>query len=107
MKEIRAIIRPSRLNQLRDALHEIHDFFSLVVWKGGRYSAPLIEQHTLREELTDFTDKIFVSALVADELVDTIVDIIVRECHTGLAHDGVVWIVPVETAYRIDDKSKL
>ncbi|HBZ29272.1 MAG TPA: P-II family nitrogen regulator [Nitrosomonas nitrosa] len=107
MKEIRAIIRPSRLSKLRNALHDIHDFFSLTIWKAERFAAPISEPHTLREELTEFTDKIFVSALVADEMVDIIVDIILRECKTDLTHDGVVWVMPVEVAYRIDDKSAL
>lgn len=107
MKEIRAVIRPSRLNKLRNALHEIQNFFSLVIWKGERFAAPISEPHSLREELTEFTDKIFVSAIVSDEMVDTIVDIIMRECKTDLTHDGIVWVIPVETAYRIDDKTKL
>lgn len=108
MKEIRAIIRPSRLSQLRNALHEIPDSFNLMVCKGEGFSAPPVIRHqTLREELTDFTDKILVTALVADDMLDTIIDVIVRECHTGLVHDGVVWVVPVETAYRIHDKGVL
>ncbi|MDV6344176.1 P-II family nitrogen regulator [Nitrosomonas sp. Is37] len=107
MKEIRAIIRPSRLNQLRNALHDIHDFFSLGVCRGEGFSAPISRHQTLREELTDFTDKILVTALVADDMVDTIVDVIVRECQTGMPHDGVVWVVSVEAAYRIHDKGTL
>lgn len=108
MKEVRAIIRPLRLNQLRNALHSIPEFFSLVVCKGEGFSTAIGQQHqTVREELTDFTDKILVTALVNDEMVNVIVDIIVRECQTGLPHDGVVWVVPVETAYRIHDKGVL
>ncbi|SDH53447.1 MULTISPECIES: P-II family nitrogen regulator [unclassified Nitrosomonas] len=108
MKEVRAIIRPLRLNQLRNALHSIPEFFSLVVCKGEGFSTAIGQQHqTVREELTDFTDKILVTALVNDEMVNIIVDIIVRECQTGLPHDGVVWVVPVETAYRIHDKGVL
>lgn len=108
MKEVRAIIRPLRLNQLRNALHNIPDFFSFVAYKGEGFSAPIKQQHqSIREELTDFTDKILVSALVDDQMVDIIVDLIVRECQTGLIHDGMVWVVPVETAYRIHDKGAL
>ncbi|MCO6428795.1 P-II family nitrogen regulator [Nitrosomonas communis] len=108
MKEIRAIIRPSRLSQLRNALHDIPEFFSLVVCKGEGFSTAISQQHqTVREELTDFTDKILVMALVNDHLVDIIVDLIVRECQTGLPHDGVVWVVPVESAYLIHDKGAL
>lgn len=107
MKEIRAFIRPLRLNQLRNALHGIPNFLGFVACKGEGFSTPISQHQTLREELTDFTDKILVSALVDDEMADIIVDVIVRECHTGLLHDGMVWVVPVETAYRIHDKGAL
>lgn len=107
MKEVRAIIRPLRLNQLRNALHDIPDFFSLVVCKAEGFSASISQHQTLREELTDFTDKILITALVADDMVDTLVNVIMRECQTGMIHDGMVWVVPVEIAYRIHDKSVL
>lgn len=108
MKEIRAIIRPSRLDKLRVALRAIPDFPGVTVFKGEGFTAPAaVHKRSVKEELTDFTPKVMVSVLAADHMVQTIVDAIVHECATGQIGDGLVWIVPIAEVTRVRDGSTL
>ncbi|MBA4142042.1 MAG: P-II family nitrogen regulator [Nitrosospira sp.] len=108
MKEIRAICRPNRLHALRQALRGIPGCPGVTVLQAKGFSAPaLIYNRTLEEDLTDFTEKVMVCIVVTDNMVDTIVDVIMRECRTGRIGDGIVWLVPVEGAFRIQDSSPL
>ncbi|ARU30283.1 transcriptional regulator [Sulfuriferula sp. AH1] len=104
MKEIRAIIRPKRLSQLREALRDISHFPGVTVFRGEGFTAPeSIDRRSLRAELTDFTDKILVSVIARDEMVDTITEVIMRECRTSQIGDGLIWVMPVISVQRIRD----
>lgn len=104
MKEIRAIIRPKRLSQLREALRDISHFPGVTVFRGEGFTAPeLLDRRSLRAELTDFTDKVLVSVIARDEMVDTITEVIMRECRTGQLGDGLIWVIPVASVQRIRD----
>lgn len=106
MKEIRAVCRPNRLHALREALRQIPGFPGLTVLEVKGFSAPaLIKNPTLQEDLTAFAAQIMVCTVAADNMVDAIVEVIVRECQTGRIGDGLVWSVPVEGARRIRDGS--
>lgn len=108
MKEIRAVFRPDRLHVLRRALRKIPGFPGLTVIEVKGFTAPaLINNPTLQEELTDFAGKVMIYTIASDDMVDSIIDVIVRECRTGLIGDGIVWSLPVDTARRIRDDSPL
>ncbi|MEQ1667176.1 MAG: P-II family nitrogen regulator [Sulfuriferula sp.] len=104
MKEIRAIIRPKRLSQLREALRDISHFPGVTVFRGEGFTAPeLIDRRSLRAELTDFTDKVLVSVIARDEMVETITEVIMKECRSGQLGDGLIWVMPVVSVQRIRD----
>lgn len=104
MKEIRAIIRPKRLSQLREALRDISHFPGVTVFRGEGFTAPeLTDRRSLRAELTDFTDKVLVSVIARDEMVDTITEVIMRECRTSQLGDGLIWVMPLVSVQRIRD----
>lgn len=108
MKEIRAVCRPDRLHALRQALRQIPGCPGLTVVEAKGFSAPgLINHPTLKEDVTDFVEKVMVCIVVTDNMVDTIMSVIVRECQTGRIGDGIVWLVPVEGALRIQNSSPL
>jgi nitrogen regulatory protein P-II 1 len=108
MKEIRAVFRPDRLNALRRALREMPGFPGLTVIEVKGFTAPaLINNPSSREELTYFAGKVMIYTVVPDDMADSIVDVVVRECQTGQIGDGIVWSLPVETARRIQDGSPL
>ena len=108
MKEIRAIVRPSRLQRLRDALRAIPNFPGVTLFKAEGFTAPAaIDKRSVKDELTDFTDKVMVCVLAESEMVDTIKDAIIEAGHTGQVGDGLVWVVDIESMHRIRDRQTL
>ncbi|RCS57603.1 P-II family nitrogen regulator [Parvibium lacunae] len=104
MKEIRAIIRPTRLPHVQAALRGITNYPALVVGKVEGFTAPpSIGPRNLKEELTDFVPKVLVSILAPTEAADAIVQAIMQHGRTGKIGDGLVWITPVDQAWRIRD----
>ncbi|BBO99377.1 P-II family nitrogen regulator [Sulfuriferula nivalis] len=104
MKEIRAVIRPKRLSQLREALRDISHFPGVTVFRGEGFTAPeSADRSSLRAELTDFTDKVLVSVIARDEMVDVITKVIMDECRTSQIGDGLIWVMPIVSVQRIRD----
>ena len=108
MKEIRAIVRPSRLDRLRDALRAIPNFPGVTIFKAEGFTAPAaIDKRTVKEELTDFTGKLMVCVLADDAMVDVIREAIIEACSTGSIGDGLVWTMDIATIHRIRDRSPM
>ncbi|WP_319245198.1 P-II family nitrogen regulator [uncultured Propionivibrio sp.] len=101
MKEIKAIIRPTKLAALREALRDAPGFPGMTVTKVEGLSAPSRIgglRHSPREELVDFTPKLRIEIVAPDDVADTLVELIVRICNTGQIGDGLVWLTPVDRA---------
>ena len=102
MKEIRAIVRPNRLDRLREALRAIPNFPGVTVFKAEGFTAPAsVNKRTVKEELTDFTPKLMVCVLAEEEMVPTIREAIISSCSTGQIGDGIVWAVDIGEPTRI------
>lgn len=105
MKEVRAIVRPSRLPRLRDALRAIPNFPGVTVWAADGFTAPAaVTKRTVREELTEFSHKTLVCVLCEASMVDTIRQAVFDACSTGTVGDGLVWVVDVADIHRIRDR---
>lgn len=101
MKEIKAIIRPNKLNPLRDALRSVPGFPGMTITKAEGLSAPERlgpSKSSIKEELTDYTAKIRVEIVAPDEIADVLVDRIVTVANTGHIGDGLVWVTPIDRA---------
>ncbi len=108
MKEIRAIVRPHRLDRLREALRAIPNFPGVTVFKAEGFTAPAaVTKRTVKDELTDFTPKLMVSVLCDDAMADTIRQTIIDSCSTGQIGDGIVWTVDIHGPTRIRDGTPL
>ncbi len=108
MKEIRAIVRPHRLDRLREALRAIPNFPGVTVFKAEGFTAPAaIAKRTVKDELTDFTPKLMVCVLCEDTMADTIRQTIIDSCSTGQIGDGIVWVVDIHAPTRIRDGTAL
>lgn len=105
MKEIRAIVRPHRLQRLRDALRAIPNFPGVTLFKAEGFTAPAaVDKRSVREELTDFSDKVMVCVLADTDMVEPIRQAIMQACHTGQIGDGLVWVIDIESMHRIRDQ---
>ncbi|WP_374481432.1 P-II family nitrogen regulator [Zoogloea sp.] len=102
MKEIRAVIRPQKLPRLREVLRAVPGFPGMTISKAVGCGATV--RHTpasIKDELTDFSDKVRVEIIAPDELVDALVEQIVQVASTGQTGDGLVWVVDVTRAVFI------
>ena len=108
MKEVRAIIRPNRRDRLREALRAIPNFPGVTMFRAEGFTAPAaLDKRSVREELTDFTEKIMVCVLCPDEMVEPIRETIMAACGTGQIGDGLVWVLDVAQVHRIRDRQSL
>ena len=104
MKEIRAIVRPSRLERLRTALRAIPNFPGVTLFKAEGFTAPAaIDKRTVKDELTDFSGKLMVCVIADESMVEPIREAIVNACRTGQIGDGLVWTVDIAEMHRIRD----
>ena len=103
MKEIKAIIQPHRLDQVRDALLALPAFPGMSVSRAEGCSANdgTPRNRTWGAELTDFSPKVRIEMIAPDELADEIVRIIYDHTHTGRQGDGIVWVTEVVGFWRI------
>ena len=101
MKKIEAIIRKSKFDEVRDALHDVNVYFfsywdvtgvgheqKELLYRGVAYSSSDIQRR-------------FLSIVVNDDFVDVTVNAILSAAKTGEVGDGKIFVVPVEEAYRI------
>ncbi len=102
MKEIRAVVRPHKLPRLREVLRAIPGFPGMTLSKAvGCGATARHVPNTIREELTDFSDKLRVEIVAPDDLVDVMVEAIVQVATTGQTGDGLVWVTSIERAVFI------
>lgn len=102
MKEVRAIIRPNRRERLREALRTIPNFPGVSMFSAQGFTAPAaVDKRTVRDELTDFSEKTMVCVLCPDDMVETIRNVIITSCSTGQIGDGLVWVLDVASVHRV------
>ena len=102
MKKIEAIIKPFKLEEIKDVLAEIGvEGMTVSEVKGFGRQKGHTEIYRGSEYTVDFLPKIKVEVVVADRLVSKAVDVIIKAAKTGKIGDGKVFVLPVEEAIRI------
>jgi nitrogen regulatory protein P-II 1 len=102
MKKIEAIIKPFKLNDVKDALHEVGlQGMTVSEVKGFGRQKGHTEIYRGSEYTVDFLPKIKIEMIVPDTLVTAATDAIVKAARTGKIGDGKVFVFPVEDALRI------
>lgn len=103
MKEIRAIIRPSKLPKLSDALRAMADFPGMTVSRVEGFGRSHGQgAGGIRAALSDFTEKVRIEIIAPDEHAHAIVECIVNHARTGQSGDGLVWVTEVERAVFVN-----
>ncbi len=102
MKLITAIVKPFKLDEVREALADV-GVAGLTVTdvKGFGRQKGHTELYRGAEYVVDFLPKIKVEAVVADELVDRAIEAITEASRTGRIGDGKIFVQPVEQVIRI------
>jgi nitrogen regulatory protein P-II 1 len=107
MKKIEAIIKPFKLEEVKDALGEIGiEGMTVSEVKGFGRQKGHTEIYRGSEYTVDFLPKIKLEIVVADAVVDNAVAVIVKAAKTGKIGDGKVFVSTVEEAVRIRTEEK-
>ncbi len=102
MKKIEAIIKPFKLEEVKDALTEIGvQGLTVSEVKGFGRQKGHTELYRGAEYVVDFIPKIKIEVVVPDNVVEKVVETIVSAARTGRIGDGKVFVLPVEDAVRI------
>ena len=102
MKKIEAIIKPFKLDEVREALSEIGIMgMTATEVKGFGRQKGHTELYRGAEYIVDFLPKIKLDIVVSDKIVDKVVETITKTAQTGKIGDGKIFIMNVEEAIRI------
>ena len=102
MKLIKAIIKPFKLDDVKEALEEVGvTGLTAIECKGFGRQKGHTEIYRGSEYTVDFLPKTMIETVVEDDVVEQAVDAIVKAAKTGKIGDGKVFVLPVESAVRI------
>jgi nitrogen regulatory protein P-II 1 len=102
MKKIEAIIKPFKLDDVKEALHEVGvQGMTVVEAKGFGRQRGHTELYRGAEYVVDFLPKLKVEAVVADASVQGAIDAITKAAQTGKIGDGKIFVSDVGEAVRI------
>ncbi len=107
MKKVEAIIKPFKLEEVKDALADVGiEGMTVTEVKGFGRQKGHTEIYRGNEYTVDFLPKIKVEVVLADSLVAAAVEAILKAAKTGKIGDGKIFVSPVEEALRIRTSEK-
>ncbi|MES2534613.1 MAG: P-II family nitrogen regulator [Pseudomonadota bacterium] len=102
MKQITAIIKPFKLDEVREALADVGiSGLTVTEVKGFGRQKGHTELYRGAEYVVDFLPKVKVEAIVADDVVERAIEAIIKAARTGKIGDGKIFVCPVEQVIRI------
>jgi nitrogen regulatory protein P-II 1 len=102
MRKVEAIIKPFKLDEVKEALHGIGiQGMTVTEVKGFGRQKGHTELYRGAEYVVDFLPKIKIEIAVSDDLVDKVVDAIVQAANTGRIGDGKIFVTNMEEVIRI------
>ena len=102
MKKIEAVIKPFKLEEVREALSEIGiNGLTVTEVKGFGRQKGHTELYRGAEYTIDFLPKVKLELVVSVDILDSAMDAIVKAAHTGKIGDGKIFVTSVEQALRI------
>ena len=102
MKKIEAIIKPFKLDEVKEALHEVGvSGITVTEAKGFGRQKGHTELYRGAEYVVDFLPKVKLEVVVDDALADKVVEAIQNAAQTGRIGDGKIFVLNIEEAIRI------
>jgi nitrogen regulatory protein P-II 1 len=102
MKKIEAIIKPFKLDEVKEALHEIGlQGMTVIEAKGFGRQKGHTELYRGAEYVVDFLPKVKIEIVMDDSLVERAIEAITNAAHTGRIGDGKIFVSSVEEVIRI------
>ena len=102
MKKIEAIIKPFKLDEVKNALHEVGiTGMTVSEVRGFGRQKGHTELYRGAEYVVDFLPKVKLEVVVSDALAERVVEAIAQAAQTGRIGDGKIFVIPIESALRI------
>ena len=102
MKKVEAIIKPFKLDEVKEALHEVGiKGITVVEAKGFGRQKGHTELNRGAEYVVDFLPKVKIEVVMEDSMVERAIEAIQQSAHTGRIGDGKIFVSTVEEAIRI------
>ncbi len=102
MKKIEALVKPFKLDEVKEALQEVGlQGITITEARGFGRQKGHTELYRGAEYVVDFLPKIKIEVVVEDKMVERAVEAIINAARTGKIGDGKIFISPVEDAIRI------
>jgi nitrogen regulatory protein P-II 1 len=102
MKKIEAIIKPFKLDEVKEALQEIGvQGLSVIEAKGFGRQKGHTELYRGAEYIVDFLPKVKIEVVIQDEILDEVVSAIIAAARTGKIGDGKIFVSDIQQAIRI------
>lgn len=107
MKKIEAVIRPSKLEEVKAALEKIQIRGMTIYDVKGRGLQGAQKQYYRGRELSvDLNPKVKIEIVCHDESVENIISTIINNCRTGKPGDGKIFVYPLERIIRISTREE-
>jgi nitrogen regulatory protein P-II 1 len=102
VKKVEAIIKPFKLDEVKEALQEVGiQGLSVLEAKGFGRQKGHTELYRGAEYVVDFLPKVKIEVVIADDQLDSVIEAIVGAAKTGKIGDGKIFVLAVEQAIRI------
>ncbi len=102
MKKIEAVVKPFKLDEVREALAEVGvTGLTVTEVKGFGRQKGHTELYRGAEYVVDFLPKVKIEVVVTDKLVDAVVEAIIKSARTGKIGDGKIFVSEVQQVVRI------
>ena len=102
MKKVEAVIKPFKLDEVKEALHEVGiQGITVTEAKGFGRQKGHTELYRGAEYVVDFLPKVKIEIVMDDALVERAIEAIQRAAHTGRIGDGKIFVSKIEEAIRI------
>ena len=107
MKKIEAIIKPFKLDEVKEALHDVGvKGLTVTEAKGFGRQKGHTELYRGAEYVVDFLPKVKIEVVIEDNLLENAVEAIQQAAHTGRIGDGKIFVSNIEEALRIRTEEK-
>src|SRR5512143_2533533 len=101
MKKIEAIVKPFKLDEVREALAEVGvTGLTVTEVKGFGRQKGHTELYRGAEYVVDFLPKVRIEVVVTEKLVESVIEAILKAARTGKIGDGKIFVTPVEQVVR-------
>jgi nitrogen regulatory protein P-II 1 len=102
MKKVQAIIKPSKLEAVKEALHKV-GVHGMTVWEVKGFGRQRGHKEIYRgsEREVEFVPKTVIEVVVRDGMVEDVIDAVIRAARTGNIGDGKIFVCDMEEAVRI------